>query len=88
MIVTHDFNRRLEGQSPDTEWAAFLRALNECNAQHGVFFSQLVYETFGTYRACLVELHRKGASGTALRTDDLGSYISPHLRVGARVADV
>ena len=109
VLVTYDLNWRLEGERQDAEWAVqFLRALNECNAQHGVFFSQPVYEAFGAYRACLADIRTKMHASTDLQPgdlerlivlatgtkgklglatamkDDLGSYISPGLRLSAR----
>jgi len=54
VMITYDLNWLLERKQLDRSWAAeFLRELNVCNAEHGVFFSQPVYERFVEYRACL-----------------------------------
>jgi hypothetical protein len=57
VLITYDLNWRLEGKTLDGDWsAAFLRKLNTCNAEHGVFFSESVYKPFVEYRACLVDI--------------------------------
>jgi len=72
-IITFDLNWLLEGKSVDAKWSsAFLRELNSCNAEHGVFFSQSVYEHFVKYRRCLVEIDTRARAGQSITHEDLG----------------
>jgi hypothetical protein len=57
VFITYERNWSIEQKPFDVAWAtAFLLAVNECNAEHGVFFSEAVYKPFFEYRARLVEI--------------------------------
>jgi hypothetical protein len=65
VFITYERNWLLEQKDFDLKWAnSFLRDLNACNAEHGVFFSQRVYVPFFEYRKRLLNLvaHLKGGS--------------------------
>jgi hypothetical protein len=72
VMISHGLNWRLEGKPVDASWAdGFLEDLNACNAAHGAFFSQAVYEKFFAYRSCLLEIRRRAGSGEPLGERDL-----------------
>src|SRR5918911_516740 len=55
VFISYERNWLLEERAIDAQWASnFLRELNACNAEHGVFFSQQVYVPFFEYRQRLV----------------------------------
>lgn len=72
VLITYDLNWQLEGKEPDKQWSAdFLRELNACNAEHGVFFSQAVYARFVEYRGCLVGIAERARSSGQVSLDDV-----------------
>jgi hypothetical protein len=71
VLLTYGRNWVIEGKPRDVEWSReFLRKLNECNAECGVFFSQPVYERFHAYRTALSEIADKLAVGTAVTAEE------------------
>ena len=76
VMITYDLNWNLEKRPLDGAWGdAFLRELNACNAQHGVFFAQPVYLCFVEYRKSLLELHRRASAGEVLQPADLNTLV-------------
>lgn len=74
VFITHERNWLLEEKAFDKQWALdFLAALNACNADHGVFFSEEVYRPFFEYRSRLLGLVAKAKAGQAISPDDIGS---------------
>jgi hypothetical protein len=69
--VTYDLNWGLEGKQFDRSWSLeFLRELNACNAEHGVFFSQPVYERFAEFRTFLADTTKHSKQGEEISEDD------------------
>ena len=67
VFITYERNWEIEQRPLTAEWAnEFLTALNACNAEHGVFFSQHVYVPFFQYRQILVDIARRAHSGEPL----------------------
>src|SRR5262249_2899395 len=57
LLMNYERNRLIEEKPFDQEWAAeFLAAINACNAEHGIFFSETVYKAFFEYRKRLSEI--------------------------------
>ena len=55
VYITYERNWLLEKKAFDVHWAeTFVRELNVCNAEHGVFFSQQVYTPFFEFRKRLL----------------------------------
>jgi hypothetical protein len=72
VIITYDLNRGYEGKQADHKWITeFLHELNECNSDHGAFFSQSVYEHFHEYRACLVDIAQNSREGEMIPPKDV-----------------
>ena len=72
VIITHGRNWWIEDKAVNSKWANdSLSALNTCNAEYGVFFSQRVYQPFYEYREKLVEIVNKGKSGETISRSDL-----------------
>jgi hypothetical protein len=72
VIITYDLNWSLEGKQADHPWITeFLHELNECNSDHGVFFSESVYTHFNEYRACLVEIAQRSKEGETIPPRDV-----------------
>jgi hypothetical protein len=72
VLITYDLNWALEGKQPDRNWVAiFLRELNECNAEHGVFFSESVYIRFVEYRLCLANIAQRSREGGEVSQEDI-----------------
>jgi hypothetical protein len=72
IIITYDLNWKLEGKHADAQWSmVFLRELNACNAEHGVFFSESVYTRLVEYRACLVGIAERARASGEVSEDDL-----------------
>jgi hypothetical protein len=76
VFITHERNAILERKSLDLAWAeAFIRELNICNADHGVFFSQQVYAPFFEYRRRLLEIAERLRSGHAIGPPEIDSLV-------------
>jgi len=72
VFITYERNWDIEERPLTTEWAEeFLRALNACNAEHGVFFSQQVYVPFYQYRQILVDIARRARKGEVITDEDI-----------------
>jgi hypothetical protein len=70
VMLTYERNWLLEQKALDAEWAGhFLVALNGCNAEHGVFFSESVYKPFFEYRQRLVALLAQAKAGVISKAD-------------------
>ncbi|MGA2168844.1 MAG: hypothetical protein ABSG62_11575 [Terracidiphilus sp.] len=77
VFITYDLNWMLEGKKPDQNWVAeFLHELNECNADHGVFFSQSVYLRFVEYRACLADIAQRSRNGEEISLRDVDRLVA------------
>jgi hypothetical protein len=64
VIIEFGLNWKIEGKSIDNDWATeFLLALNKCNAEHGVFFSEDVYRSFFAYREVLIDIVKRTREG-------------------------
>jgi hypothetical protein len=82
VLLTYGRNWTMDGKQQDAEWSReFLRKLNECNAEFGVFFSQSVYAKFHEYRTALSEIANKLASGSAVTAEEYQRLV--HISVGA-----
>ncbi len=76
VFITYERNWRLEQKSFDLAWSeAFLRELNTCNAEHGVFFSQQVYVPFFEYRRRLLEIVALLRAGRDVGQDELDTLV-------------
>ena len=72
VFITYERNWLIEQKTFDAAWAdEFLLALNTCNAEHGVFFSEDVYVPFYEYRERLLDIVRKSNSGQAITPEDV-----------------
>ena len=72
VIMTYGRNWAVENKVVDSNWAnEFLSALNTCNAEYGVFFSENVYQPFFAYRKRLSEIANRGKSGETISRRDL-----------------
>jgi hypothetical protein len=64
VLLTYNFNWKVVGRLRNAEWAQeHLQALNQVNADIGLFFSQRVYEQFNLYRARLIQIDRDFSEG-------------------------
>ena len=76
VFITYERNWVLEQKEFDLEWAnTFLRKLNACNAEHGVFFSQQVYVPFFEYRKRLLNLVARLQAGASVGPVEIDSLI-------------
>jgi hypothetical protein len=76
VFISYERNWLLEQRPFDLSWAeTFLRELNACNAEHGVFFSQQVYEPFFEYRSRLLLVLAHLRSGNEVGEDKISSLI-------------
>ena len=76
VFITYERNWLLEQKDFDLKWAnSFLRELNECNAEHGVFFSERVYVPFFEYRRRLLNLVARLQGGSSVGPTEIDSLI-------------
>lgn len=76
VFISYERNWLLEQRLFDLSWAeAFLRELNACNAEHGVFFSQQVYEPFFEYRGRLLLILARLRSGKEVGQTEINGLI-------------
>lgn len=81
VFITYERNWLLEQKVFDEKWAlAFLLALNECNANHGVFFSEEVYRPFFEYRSRLLGLVEKAKARELISQDDIARLMEVSTR--------
>ena len=77
VFITYERNWLLEGKPFDGKWAkTFLEALNKCNADHGVFFSEEVYKPFFEYRNRVMALASRAASGAPISREDIDGLVA------------
>ncbi|CAB1084386.1 hypothetical protein D1AOALGA4SA_11911 [Olavius algarvensis Delta 1 endosymbiont] len=76
VFITYERNWLYEHKIFDEKWASdFLHAVNSCNADHGVFFSQAVYRPFFEYRRRLLELVAKVKDGNPISNADINNLM-------------
>jgi hypothetical protein len=76
LLMIYERNRLVEEQPFDAQWAAeYLAAINACNAEHGVFFSQPVYQAFYQYRERLVEILKAARAGRQITPKDVDRLV-------------
>jgi hypothetical protein len=76
LLMTYERNRLVEETPFDHEWAAdYLAAINACNAEHGVFFSETVYKAFFEYRKRLAEILKSARGGHAVTPADVDRLV-------------
>lgn len=76
VFITYERNWLLEEKPFDLAWAeTFLTELNVCNAEHGVFFSQKVYDPFFEFRNRLLTILAKLRADTPVDRTDIDSLI-------------
>lgn len=74
VFISYERNWVLEQKAFDLSWAeTFLRELNACNAEHGVFFSQQVYDPFYEFRDRLLLILAHLRSGNEVGQDEINS---------------
>jgi hypothetical protein len=72
VLVEYCINRKMLRIPRDGSWAKeFLRALNDCNAEIGIFFSQSVYYNFVQFRSALSQIETKYANGEEVSQAEL-----------------
>jgi hypothetical protein len=76
VFISYERNWLIEEKALNEEWAtSFLTALNACNAEHGVFFSQRVYDPFFEYRTRLMEIVRRAKMGESINQEDVDRLV-------------
>jgi hypothetical protein len=71
VLITYTTNWGIAQNPRNLEWVkSFLAALNECNVETGIFFSERVYKKFFDLRAALIKLEQKMSTGQALDEQD------------------
>ena len=71
-MITYELNWSLEGRLFDKAWCwTILQALNDCNAEHGAFFAEPVYQRFVEYRSCILELRARTEAGELLSAESV-----------------
>ncbi len=71
-VIKYTLNWKTQNKPRDHEWVeGFLKQLNICNAEGGVFFSQAVYERFNELRNTLIKIETKLAEGKHIDEWDL-----------------
>ncbi|HJP60688.1 MAG TPA: hypothetical protein VJ865_11835 [Gemmatimonadaceae bacterium] len=71
ILVTYGRNWTISRKTRDLAWAQnFLAALNSCNAEIGVFFSEPVYAKFNEFRSRLITIELKLNSGESVPDDE------------------
>jgi uncharacterized FlgJ-related protein len=76
VFISYERNWLIEEKALNEEWAtSFLIALNACNAEHGVFFSQNVYHPFFEYRKRLVDIVKSAKMGQSISEDDVSGLV-------------
>jgi predicted naringenin-chalcone synthase len=76
VFISYERNWVIEERPLDTAWAAaFLVALNACNAEHGVFFSEQVYRPFFEYRKRLIDITRRARAGKPIERKDVDALV-------------
>lgn len=74
LLLTYNLHWELAGKPKDYEWAKeHLAALNNVNAELGLFFSQDLYEHFNQYRAALLKINNDFAAGHEVSKEDLNN---------------